>query len=514
MDNLRELVYIVSKQKVKKIEIIGNPGNKNSKMNELYEAIHNGEVSTDEEAAQLIYDTNANDVNYKKLKYRLQNRLINTIFFIDTSKPSFNEYTRAFYSTHKAQLAIAILLGRNARKPAIDLAQRTLRVAMKYEFSEITLELCKRLRRHYGAMEGNIKKFNEYNELTKKYSKLVQAELIADEYCQRLTLPFAKSKANADDELKQLAIQFEKELLKYTDEMHSFNLNLYAYTVYVLRYELFRDFKNMLLVCEKAIEYMESRPFKNRKSFHFLYRKLICHIQLRQFEEGEATAEKCLEMYSMRFEGSYNWFIIIELYMILSFYAKNYQKTIELLQIAKPKLKSSTTHPRIKEKWKIYEAFTHYFIKIGKVKPDPSFEKNIKRFRISKFLNDVPTFSSDKRGLNITILIIQVLFLLHRKDYDVVIDKVEALDAYCYRYLRKDETFRSNCFIKMLLELPKTGFNKQRVIRRSEKYLKKLQSADAERTANTILVEIVPYEDLWGDILNSLENKDRIRARP
>ena len=251
--------------------------------------------------------------------------------------------------------------------------------------------------------------------------------------------------------------------------------------------------------------------FKNRKSFHFLYRKLICHIQLRQFKKGEETAEKCLLMYTNRYEGTYNWFIILELYMILSFHARNYQKTIDLLQIAMPKLKASKTHPMVKEKWKIYEAFTHYFIKIGKSTPDDSFKKNIKRFRISKFINDVPTFSSDKRGLNITILIIQVLFLLHQKEYDVVIDKVEALDAYCYRYLRKDETFRSNCFIKMLLELPKTGFNKQRVIRRAEKYLKKLQSPEAERTANSILIEIVPYEDLWIDILNSLENKDRIR---
>jgi len=349
MDNLKDLVHIVSKQRVKKIEIIGNPGNKNSKMNELYEAIHAGVVKTDEEAAKLIYDTNADDINFKKLKYRLQNRLINTIFFIDTSKPSFKEYGRAYYSTHKAQLAIGILLGFNARKPAIDLAQRTLRVAMKYEFSEIALELCKRLRRHYGTMEGNIKKFNEYNALTKRYAKLVQAELLADEYCQTLTLSFAKSKAQVSDELKELAIQFEKELLNYTDKMHSFNLNLYAYIVYALRYELCRDFENMLLVCGKAIDYMESRPFKNSKSFHFLYRKLICHIQLQQFDQGEKTAEKCLTMNSSRYEGTYNWFISLELYMILSFHAKDYQKTIELLQIAAPKLKTSKT-PMIKEK--------------------------------------------------------------------------------------------------------------------------------------------------------------------
>ncbi|MEM8907347.1 MAG: hypothetical protein AAGD05_05825, partial [Bacteroidota bacterium] len=394
------------------------------------------------------------------------------------------------------------------------LARKTLRVAIKYELSEVALELCSRLRRHYSTMEGNVKKFNEYNALTQKYADLRQAELVADEYCQALGLFFVKSKSNANEELKQLAIQYEQDLRKYTDHMHSFNLNLYSYLVYAMRYEIFHDYENTLKVCQEAIDYLESRPFKNRKSFHFLYRELICHIQLKQYEEGKVSAEKCLKMLSYKQDiGSYNWFIIVELYMILCFHAKNYQKTIELLQLVIAPLKASRTHPMVKEKWKIYEAFTHYFIMIGKSTPDASFKESTKRFRISRFVNDVPTFSSDKRGLNITILIIQVLFLLHQKEYDVVIDKVEALDAYCYRYLRKDETFRSNCFIKMLLQLPKCGFNRQRVIRRTDKFLKKLQSEDAKRTAESILIEIVPYEDLWEDIINTLDNQKNRKRR-
>lgn len=508
MDSLRELVHIVSKQKVKKIEIIGNSTNTKNKMHQLYEGIHSGKFISDDGAAKMLYDSVPEDSNYKKLKYRLQSRLINTLFFLDTNKPSYNEYWRATYSCQKAQLAVSILLTHNARKPAIDLAKRTLRIAIQYEISDVALELSKNLRRYYSSMEGNVKKFNEYNELTNKYVALREAELKADEYCQALSLYFVKSNSSKNEVVKEMAIKYEKELKTYTNKMSSFNLNFFAYIVYVMRYEIFRDYHNTLKVCREAVDYLESRPFKNRQSFHFLYRELMCHIQLKQFKEGKLTAEKCLKIFHERDKGSHNWFVTVELFMILSFHARNYQKTIELLELVAEPLKSSKTHPMIKEKWKIYEAITHYFVMIGKSKPSESFEKNTKKFRISKFINEVPTISSDKRGHNITILIIQVLFLLYKKQYDTVIDKVEALDAYCYRYLRKDETFRSNCFIKMLLQLPKSGFHKMGVIRRAEKYIKKLQSKDAERTTESILIEIVPYEDLWVDILDTLENKN------
>ena len=94
MDYLKELINIVNKQKLKKIEVIGGPGTYQSKLYQLYEGIHDGKLLTEEEAADQLYDSNPNNINYKKLKYRLQNKLIDTLFFIEN--PSGSDRGKAF----------------------------------------------------------------------------------------------------------------------------------------------------------------------------------------------------------------------------------------------------------------------------------------------------------------------------------------------------------------------------------------------------------------------------------
>ena len=50
-----------------------------------------------------------------------------------------------------------------------------------------------------------------------------------------------------------------------------------------------------------------------------------------------------------------------------------------------------------------------------------------KKFRVSRYANDVPIFSKDKQGLNVPILISQIALLLQEKKYNIVIDRMEAI---------------------------------------------------------------------------------------
>ncbi len=88
-----------------------------------------------------------------------------------------------------------------------------------------------------------------------------------------------------------------------------------------------------------------------------------------------------------------------------------------------------------------------------------------------------------------------------------VIDRVESLNLYCYRYLRKDDTYRSNCFIKMLLQLPKANFHREAVVRKTEKLYNKLIENPSNLSMQASEIEIMPYEMLWEYVLDSLDNK-------
>ena len=130
-----------------------------------------------------------------------------------------------------------------------------------------------------------------------------------------------------------------------------------------------------------------------------------------------------------------------------------------------------------------------------------------KRFRMGKFLNSVPIYSKDKRGLNIPILIIQLLFMIVKKDYDQSLERFDAIQKYCSRYIKKGDNLRSNCFINMLLQIPKASFHKAGVIRKAQKYYDQLLATPLEVSGQAHEIEIIPYEDLWGFILESLEAK-------
>jgi len=152
------------------------------------------------------------------------------------------------------------------------------------------------------------------------------------------------------------------------------------------------------------------------------------------------------------------------------------------------------------------ESYIHFLVYINKITPIRE-DKRFNKFRMGKFLNSVPTFSKDKRGLNIPILVIQIVFFIVRKDFDKAVNRIESIEKYCSRYLKKGDNFRSNCFIKMLLQIPISGFHKAGTERRAKKYFDQLKGVSLEIANQANEVEVIPYEDMWGIIIESLETK-------
>ena len=176
--------------------------------------------------------------------------------------------------------------------------------------------------------------------------------------------------------------------------------------------------------------------------------------------------------------------------VILSFHSNNDEQAHAIIK--KVLLNRKGMNETMIEHWNILKAYAYL------MSPDGN------TFRLGKFLNEVPVFSKDKRGHNTNILIIQILFLLKKKKHDEIINKVESLKQYVSKYLRKDDTFRTSCFIKMLCQLPVGNFHPINVQRRTKKYYEKMMELPKEQARMDVDVEIVPYEVLWSKVLSML----------
>jgi hypothetical protein len=221
-------------------------------------------------------------------------------------------------------------------------------------------------------------------------------------------------------------------------------------------------------------------------------------IKIGKYAEGRHLACKQMEILD---NIKYNWHIISYYYFVLNCHDQEYTiayKTAHSV-FSKPSFKNLSEI--IKQLWHVNKAYAHFFYKCQKVELTDEEESKIKKFRIYKFLNEVPIYSKDKMGINISILIIQMLFLIWEKKYKDVHDRINSLNWYCQKYLAQGDTYRSHCFIKMLVQLAKADLHPIRGQRYAQKYHDKLVAHPLSKSRQGVEVEVVPYDDLWDLII-------------
>jgi hypothetical protein len=498
MDSLKELAYIISRNKNTTISGVNAELEKdNSKLNQLFKALSSTEVDPDEQVAHLFEGN-----GYKKLKNRLRNYLLDYVFIMDIKQGNGAEHDMALVSCWKDLAAIKILLNQGAALAPIELAQRLLKQALQFRFTELILSVTKMLRVFYSTRIPDARKFEQYNKIYQHYNKIAHAEnIVEDAYTDLITQYRFMKKTKT--ELSKQAFEAYEQVKPLLDENATYRLSRHAHILQLFGYMFLNDYRSSIEVCQSAIKKLHGPPYTNSQMINiFLYQKLACHTQLKQYEEGLEVAEESL---ALEVPGSLNWFKNRELTFILSLHTKNYQHAHEIFGkvCANPKFKELSGENS--ELWKIVEAYLQFLIHCGKIRIEG--EAPINNFRLNKFLNEVPIFSKEKAGRNIPILIVQILMLIAKKRYDQAISRIENLARYSTRHLRKEGNFRSSCFTRLLQQIVVADFHKAGVMRRAEKYLDQLRTMPLDSANQDHEIEFIPYEDLWSLIVETLTTK-------
>ena len=510
MKTLLELVRIVTKGKARHIEILETGTPCRNKVMDLYNALSAGTAKTDADAMRHIYGAHPKASSYRNLKAGLKKRLLNTLLFINLGDPSLNEQEKAYYRCQKDWAAVKVLLRMGARDVAIRLAEKTLQRALRYDLTEIAVQASQVLRFHYGTRIGNLKKMKEYGQLHQKYMKAWQFESRAEEYYTLLVVNYINERAAREQAGCQALAYYEKlkgGMAKYP----TYRLLFLGYLIRIIAYRSINDYRNTVESCQEAIRAFEAKDYEVKTPIYtFLHQQILAHIQLKQFGQGEGIARRATRLIPA---GTVNWFVNMELLLILSLHTRQYQRAYEVYQEAFNHRGFQKLREIDKEQWRINGAYIHFLLVIGKVIAVRG-QSGLRKFRLARFLNEVPVFSKDKQGMNVAILIIQILFLIVKKRYSDAIGRIDAINKYRVRYLFRDKALkRSNYFVKLLLQIPLYNFHKAAVLRKSEKYFERLKAIPIEVANQPHGIEILPYEDLWAFAVESLELKFYKRRR-
>jgi hypothetical protein len=498
MKKIIALTQIITRQKINQIMIVTESGDK-TVLGKFYKGVAEGHINTLKDAETYLYGKPTDRVLMQKLKDNLYNRLINTVFFIDMRQSNFTDYQRAFHSLNKLYAAYILLCNKALDKEAIvDMGEGLLKKAQLYDFSEIVIGVGTILSSTYALM-GKLHKTQVLHDLINYNFEARRLEVTANGYFDILIAEYTTKRA-ASNMLREKAINYYDDLQPHLSKYPTFRLAHFVFSLEMFGYGFVNDYKNMMGVCDKAIIFFEKKGKQFNSSAIFYQQKLECCIYFGLYTEGVALQPK---IQSFLVEGNHNWFKNQELMMKLCFHSAQYEEAYTVFR-------ETTGHPKFKkligsyqEFWKVYEVYIYVCVSLGLIK-NLSAEGQRKRFRFVTFVNNVPSFVFDKRGMNIPIIIAQILYFLAKKDFDSVFSRIVSIEKYCVRHLvDKDFDVRSYYFIKMLLTLPEAEYNLKRVQTRSKGFKEKFEAAPAN--SKNIELEIMPYETLWGLLMNLID---------
>lgn len=505
MKSLSELVRLVTTYHLNKVAFF-NFYNKNDKDTLYYkfmDGLNNEEIKTDEDAAFLLYGEKENNVRYRVLKNRLKERLYNNILFLETGRRASSSYATAFQSTYRMMVVAVSLISEGARTAGFELLNNVYKKALKYELHHI-VELCALYLRRENLLLGNRENLENYTQIFKEASDKMLEEANAEELYRNIAIHFKSVNPKKEDVISIAKTNMDK-IIKISKKYNTYQIKYYEYSIKSIYYQLINDFNAALKENERFEKYLIANNVFYSKARHgsIAITKLSCYLYLGQFKKGLIEAEKSLDFFAV---GTVNWFIVQEIYFLLAFNNEDFNLATEIYCQAVESRRFDSLSPLQIEIWKIYGGYLWFMLKYKKKDALLNVLKDHKHsFRFGKLINEIPLFSKDKQGMNVAVLILQILLLLQEKDYISITQRTVALKSYINRNLSKKQSKRSYCFIKMLLVSENTSFDKKNTERKSAKFLEQMMQEEKDYLfEQDSRIEIIPYEKLWKIVLKQL----------
>lgn len=510
MNNLKELCRVIGAGKI----YIDLNTARGKKIDRLYAYLKASPKPSDDEAAALLYGKGKTKSYgpYKKIKHYLRYELINAATAIAPGEKvsKVDRVGTALYCNRILSMG-SILMYKGATKMAAELLEQAFTIANDFNLVIQASESASELMRLYAQNLYDKKKFAFYQEQASRYQHLRHAIFLIE---KELTTVRSMIQNNTDNlEVASYAAEqsdrYRYLLADYKDvRVHAafYYMNISGHFA-AYNYQAAADSSN------EALDFFTEQGLSvSQQSQVFRSTLITSYVQLGEYDKGAKLLNDTIKIVK---PNGMNYFKMIEHGIMLSMRSGRYQAAYEWFAKVDQQAMRTTLSASYAEYFPLYKGYLFFLIGLGKIEVQ-SDDDQFNTFRLGKFMNETINFSRAKRTMNVHLLIIQMLYYTTHEKYNRALDRVEGIQRYCSRHLRRDDAYRSNCFLKMLLELPINGFHRAAVERKAEKWKKKLAEVPFDIVSQSHEMEIIPYETLWELVVESLKNKrinhERIRA--
>jgi hypothetical protein len=499
--NLYEIASLVTKkQGVNQLFLADNEDFESGlKYKRLLEGIMQEQWKSDEEAKLELYGNGSGAKTFDMLKSRAKERLISMIFQSDSSKTYESHIDRAFFSASKTYLIGMMLFRKSKFSSGQEQFKLALKTSREFQFYDLEILILRQLRK-YASFSGNEKNFSKYCEELRNAQKYLNAELEAEELELEL-LAKSASAVSVSESWMELLDRNLARVQVLSKEFKSISIRVFYYKLSIRYFQAKENYEKAIDVITEYQEFLMSNPKFDvwTRVANAALNKLYCAVHMKDYHRGNIFASECEGLIK---PGSVIWLIFKEYHFLLCMHASQIGKASSIFnQVLQHPTFAAYPAPNV-EKWRIFEAYLDY--------AEPIASPARRKFNVSKFLNEVPVFSKDKGGYNLSIIIAQILLEVKTNELHRIVDREESLKIYLSRYINKEKQARSYYFIKMLQVMIRYEFDPIKTAQIADKFLVKMKQSGNSYLESS---EVIPYEWLWSDLMARLrEIKSNIKA--
>lgn len=488
MESLKELLKIVNRKRLSKIDVFDQTFLKSDNTNlyyKLYQGIESGKINTDTDAALYLYGSDEKDAKYRKLKSRFKNKLIKTILLLNRDELFNNELGKVYYECISNYQSIEILIKITGySKIMFELIKDEYSICVKFKFYEILTKYSFYLCSYY-SLNGQAQKYEEENTRFLVYSEKSSIELKLKQTFNSIIVLFTSSRSITDILLEKvkLHIQEIENKLNLIDNMEIFYFYYYAQLLYD---ENLGDLSKIIKLSNEIEILLKNNMYinnNNRNLLVLLYR-LKAYLHTKDFRLGIKLLYSNTSIIVN--ESDYNWFVLKEFEFKLYLHDNKIKEANEVYEIVMANKFFKRHIAQLTEKWKIHYAYLVFM--------DNYLNNGNYKFSLAKFINEVPINSRDKGGYNFAIRLVELLYHFARKEYNIIFQKMESLKSYKTRYLNDNTYKRNHIFLALLLKAEKEGFDGKAMSKATWTEIVEL------RKLNTYIIaewEIMPFDVIW-----------------
>lgn len=446
--------------------------------------------------ARAIYGPTADRTtnSYKKIKQRLFDEVTNEIISLGLNSRQFSNAQKGHYAAHRDYIIGHILAKRGVKRAAIYFYRRALSKAEKYGAYNIAMLALAGLRDHASMAKKDVNEFERYDRHYKHSIEVVTANSEVSGFYSRLTMIYDGSPRTMC-KIHEQATGYLKVLdEKYDPYQYGHHFTYHYFLIKVLLHYSIGEYQSAAGVSTTAINHFTNLPIKyNQWVVNFHLHHMVFYSLLGHYDLGEMSYHRAMRIVT---PGPGLWMRLQEGAFRLYCYGRRYELAWEIYNAVVTKRWFSGSPARHQERWLINQAYLHYLALSGVT--DKVLDKS---FRLAKFINSLHKISKQKEGGNITVMIIHILFLIHRRKHQEAGEQIDKSEKYLTRYLRRGENYRSKCFLKILQQFAKVSFEPKRGRISTKSWYSKLLTTPLSAPGLSYEMEIVPYEDLYAILL-------------